>query len=139
MKCCGKTLFSGSSVASQVVAADAPLSFAKNYAVNVDGITSNSVTLRDAGVYLVTVDASGAPTAAGNVSIQPQINGDVLDAYMSTATSTGAADIVHVGFSFMLRVDPTVCCYVDNAANLSIINAAAETTFSNVSITVVRV
>lgn len=138
MKCCDKTLFSGSSTAEQTVAAGAAISFTKNYSVNVSDVTVNSITLHEAGVYLVVVDASGAPTAAGDVSIQLQINGTPVTAYTSTATSTGATDFVHVGFSAIVRVDPTVCCYVDRSETISVINLEAEATYTNASISVVR-
>ena len=135
---CGKVFFSGTNVATQTVADGGALSFNKVISAGTSDLGLNSFTIDEAGIYLVIVDASGAPAAAGDIEIQLQVNGSVVDAYTSTATSTGPTDFVHVGFSAIVRVDPTVCRYVDNSSTIGVVNIGAEATYANMSITCVR-
>lgn len=138
---CEKTVYSGSSNALQAVPVNGLLAFNKNIASDVT-YTSNSVTVRRPGIYLVNVSASGALTGAtaGNIVLQLQRNGQNLDgAYQATANSTAADDIENISLTALVRVDPTECCLNDKSATISIASTGVGATFTNVMITIVRV
>lgn len=136
---CNKVFYSGTGVIDQTVAANAPIAINKVYSSGISDFGVNSFTISEAGFYLINFSASGAPAAAGDVSVQLYLNGSAQDAYVATATSTGATDSVNVDVNAIIRVDPTVCKFVDNSVTVSLVNVGAATIYSSASITCVRV
>lgn len=129
-----KVFYSGSSTIDQTLAQGALLDFDKVYSSYIDGNIKISVP----GLYMVVADASGTAAAAGNIGIQLTENGSPFESYQSVAYSTGPTSPAHVGFSAIVRVDPTTCRYIDNSVTIGIASTEADTTFSNASLTIVR-
>lgn len=97
---------------------------------------SNTISLKDNGIYLVEVNADVVPTNAGLISMQLLKNNVVVPAAKSTVTGT-ASSTSSLSFSTLIKV-PCSCNCVDNTANLQVqLTALANVT--NASIVVVRI
>lgn len=98
--------------------------------------SSNTVTLRRAGTYLVTVNANVTPTAGGDISLQLAKNGVVVPGAIATATGV-AATTFPVSITTLIKVLPS-CASVNNVASLQAQLTAAGTVAST-SFTVVKI
>lgn len=97
---------------------------------------SNTIELRGAGIYLVTVNADVAPTGAGLITMQLLNNSLVVAGAEATVTGV-AGETANLAFTTLIRVLRS-CPVIDNNANLQVqLTAPAEVT--NVSATVVKV
>ena len=100
----------------------------------IDG--SNTISLKDNGIYLVEVNADVVPTNAELISMQLLKNNVVVPAAKATVTGV-ASSTSSLSFSTLIKV-PCSCNCVDNTANLQVqLTALANVT--NASIVVVRV
>lgn len=141
MSCnCGTVLFSGSLNATQSIGTGLPVGFSKNLAMGCS-YTNTSVTIRQAGVYQVVVSASAATTqsSATNLTIELMNNGTQVSNVESTTTSTSTTDVQPMAFSALVKVDPTVCPLNDNSATLTVVNSGGDATYSNITITIIKV
>lgn len=128
--------------ATQNLLADDFLAFTSN---NVHGCEcsirhtagSNTIELRGNGVYLVTVNADVAPTAAGLISIQLLRNNFVIAGAESSVTGV-AATTAALSFTTLVKVMRSCPNVIDNTANLQV-QITAPASVTNASITVVRV
>ena len=97
---------------------------------------SNTISLKDNGIYLVEVNADVVPTNAGLISMQLLKNNVVVPAAKATVTGV-ASSTSSLSFSTLIKV-PCSCNCVDNTANLQVqLTALANVT--NASIVVVRI
>ena len=100
----------------------------------IDG--SNTISLKDNGIYLVEVNADVVPTNAELISMQLLKNNVVVPAAKATVTGV-ASSTSSLSFSTLIKV-PCSCNCVDNTANLQVqLTALANVT--NASIVVVRI
>ena len=100
----------------------------------IDG--SNTISLKDNGIYLVEVNADVVPTNAELISMQLLKNNVVVPAAKATVTGV-ASSTSSLSFSTLIKV-PCSCNCVDNTANLQVqLTALANVT--NASIAVVRI
>lgn len=137
----GNLVFSGSNGSTQTVAVGAPLSFSKNVATVGQELTSDSVTLQRAGMYLVTVSASGSVSGstAGVIGIQLQANGqDVAGAYNPTTYSSSTGDVRNLTITAVVPVQQTTCPLDDKSVTLTVVGTDNAAEFSDVMITVAR-
>lgn len=97
---------------------------------------SNTITLRKAGTYLVTVNANVTPTAAGDISLRLVKNGVAVPGASATATGV-AATIFPASFTTLITVLPS-CKAINNVASLQVQLTAAGTVTST-SFTAVKI
>lgn len=98
-----------------------------------------TIQFNRSGIYMVSVDASITPAAAGDVSIQLAKNG-LLD-QGSFSTATGAADqTTTLGFTTLVQVrENNTCCCNTSPTTIQIINTGQAGTFPIVGITVTKI
>lgn len=98
-----------------------------------------TIQFNRSGIYMVSVDASITPAAAGDVSIQLAKNG-LLD-QGSFSTATGAADqTTTLGFTTLVQVrENNTCCCNTSPTTIQIINTGQAGTFPIVSMTVTKI
>ena len=97
---------------------------------------SNTITLRKAGTYLVTVNANVTPTAAGDISLRLVKNGVAVPGASATATGV-AATTFPTSFTTLITVLPS-CKAINNVASLQVQLTAAGTVTST-SFTAVKI
>lgn len=98
-------------------------------------LLGNSITLNEAGYYLVNVSATFTAPVAGNVAITLQSNGTAVSGATGASTiTTATTQSSEISFSAIVRV---FCGSTPNA--LTLVNTGVASTFSNVAITVVKV
>lgn len=99
---------------------------------------SNTVKLRDSGVYKVDFNAviSNNESATETIGIIMENNGVEVPEAQTKAASSSTTDVRAVSFSTLVRVRPR-CCSVDNTARLKfkVTGADALLYFANVVIT----
>lgn len=127
---------------SQAILADGFMTFATNQVRTGCGCEivhtagSNTIELRGAGVYLVTVNADVAPTGAGLITMQLVRN--TLAVSGAEASVTGVAgETENLSFTTLVKVLRS-CPVIDNQANLQV-QLTAPATVTNVSATIVKV
>lgn len=136
---CDKAVFSGSLAAPQTVQQGAPVGFSKNLAAGVR-YTDTSVTLYRPGIYLITVSASAATTssAATDVVLQMQRNGNQVGKVQARATSGSTTAYVGLVVNAIIKVDKTCCPFDDKSATMTFVNSGAAANYSAVDVTVVQ-
>ena len=97
---------------------------------------SNTITLRKAGTYLVTVNANVTPTAAGDISLRLVKNGVAVPGASATATGV-AATTFPASFTTLIRLRPS-CKAINKVAALQVQWTAAGTVTST-SFTAVKI
>lgn len=110
------------------------------------------IVISNPGLYLLTVDgtaaasesdssASAAPTDAAatstDVSVSIQNNGELIPGAITSATSTGEDDKANLSLTTVIQVKPS-CCAIDNTARISVVNTGIPATYTDASITVVK-
>ena len=127
---------------SQTILANGFLTFATNEVRSGCGCEivhtagSNTIELRGAGIYLVTVNADIAPTGAGLITMQLIRNNLVVSGAEASVTGT-AAGVENLSFTTLIKVLRS-CPVIENQANLQV-QLTAPATVSNVSMTIVKV
>lgn len=98
-----------------------------------------SIELNRSGIYMVTVNASITPAAAGTVSIQLVKDNVVEPAAVSSAT--GAADsISSLSFSTLVQVrDNNTCCCNTSPTVLQLLNTGQAGVFSIVNMVITKI
>lgn len=134
-------LLNAVNTASQTLVANGLVNYTTNTVFKNCGIThvagSNTVSLKRAGVYLVTVNADVVPTAAGLVSLQLLDNNVLVPGAKGSFTGT-AGDTENVSFTTLVRVLKSCAGVIDNTANLQV-QVTAGVTLTNANISVVQV
>ena len=99
-------------------------------------LSGNSVSINDCGsnYYLVSVNATFTAPVAGNVTLNLQQNGTNVTGATATETVTTATTEVR-SISFTATVRTFNSCGIDS---LSVVNAGVAATFSNITMTVVK-
>jgi len=99
---------------------------------------SGSVRLSRPGLFMVHFNADAAGVAAGDVTFQLFRNGVEVPGAEGTASSTAATDVVNIGFTAIVRVEPTCPC---NTAGVTLVvqNTGVAATASNAAITVTKI
>lgn len=93
-------------------------------------------TFNEAGYYYITATASGAATATGTDPVSLALyNGstEIVGATASAVSDTA----VNLTINAIIPVRPS-CCMIDNTVNLSVVNTGVETTYTNVTITIIK-
>ena len=90
-----------------------------------------TVQLNKRGVYMVEVNCSVAPTAAGDVSVQLNKNGVLVPGALSIAAGTAGADSV-LSFTTLVQVseDNKPCNCISTPVTIQLINTGEAGTFS---------
>ena len=96
-----------------------------------------TIQLNKAGIYMVSVDGSIEPAAAGEVSIQ--LSKDGILQPQAQAIETGATDsITHLSFVTLVQVkENNTCSCCTSPTRIQVINGT-EGTFSNINIVVTK-
>ena len=97
---------------------------------------SNTITLRKAGTYLVTVNANVTPTAAGDISLRLVKNGVAVPGASATATGVAATNFP-ASFTTLITVLPS-CKAINNVASLQV-QLTATGTVTSTSFTAVKI
>ena len=98
-----------------------------------------TIQLNRSGVYMVSVDASITPAAAGDVSIQLAQNSSLVLGASSIATGT-AATTTTLSFTTLVQVrDNNTCACNTSPTTLQIINTGQAGTFPVVNVTVTKI
>ena len=97
---------------------------------------SNTITLRKAGTYLVTVNANVTPTAAGDISLRLVKNGVAVPGASATATGV-AVTTFPASFTTLIKVLPS-CKAINNVASLQV-QLTATGTVTSTSFTAVKI
>ena len=126
---------------SQSILANGFLAFATNrvstgHCEIIHPAGSNTIELRGAGVYLVTVNADIAPTEAGLITMQLLRSGFVVNGAEATVTGV-AAETENLSFTTLIRVFRP-CPAMENEASLQV-QLTAPATVTNASATIVKV
>lgn len=98
-----------------------------------------TVQFNKSGVYMVAVNASITPAAAGDVSIQLAKNGMLDQGAFSVATA--AADTTTaLSFTTLVQVrDNNTCCCNTSPTTIQLLNTGQAGTFPIVSMTVTKI
>lgn len=98
-----------------------------------------TVQFNKSGIYMVAVDASITPAAAGDVSIQLAKNG-LLDPG-ATSIATGAADsTTTLSFTTLVQVkENNTCCCNTSPTTIQLINTGQAGTFPIVGTTITKI
>ena len=98
-----------------------------------------TIELNKSGIYMVSVDASITPAAAGDVSIQLAKNG-ILDQGAYSIATGAADDTVTLGFSSLVQVkENNTCCCNTSPTTLQLINTGQAGTFPIVKMVVTKI
>ena len=98
-----------------------------------------TIELNKSGIYMVSVDASITPAAAGDVSIQLAKNG-ILDQGAYSIATGAADDTVTLGFSSLVQVkENNTCCCNTSPPTLQLINTGQAGTFPIVKMVVTKI
>lgn len=129
-------------VGSQNLSAGDLLSFATNTVTGGCGIThldgGTTITIKRAGVYLVSVSADIDPTAAGVFNLQLLNKGvSVRGARAGFAGTIGNTQ--NVSFTTLVRVLNSCAGVIDNSADLQVQFLTSAGLVTNASISVVKV
>lgn len=99
-----------------------------------------TIQLNKSGVYMVQVDASITPAAAGDVSIQLAKNGFLQTGSFSIATGT-ADDTTTLGFSSLVQVRENYnpCSCTSSPTTIQLINTGQAGTFPIVRMIITKI
>ena len=114
----------------------------KNGTVSILKFAGNTmINLNRPGYYMVHFNADAVETgAAGNVKIQMQNNGANVSGAEATAYSGTETDIVNLGFSAIVRVQPNCCAVSSNVpASLTFVNSGVAAVVSNAAVVVTKI
>lgn len=133
---CKSNIFAANTTSASVVAnGTLPIStIVRRYgcAANLSG---NSISLSEAGYYLVNISATFTAPSAGVVTIALQDDGtNVTGATASTTITTASTEARTLNLTAIVRV---FCNSAPDA--LTIINTGVAATFSNIAIDVVKI
>lgn len=99
--------------------------------------SGDTVEVRQAGVYEVSVNANVTPTDAGEITLQLLNNDSVVSG--AQCTSTGVASTTeNMAFTSLIRVMRSCQGVIDNNANLQV-QVTAPCTISNIAMTITKV
>lgn len=116
------------------------------------------IVINTPGLYLITIDgtvaasgsdsssssgnteaaaASASSTETTDITVALQDNGVLVPGAQTSVTSTGEDDKANISLTTVLKVRPS-CCAIDNTARLSVVNTGIPATFTDASITIVK-
>lgn len=97
-----------------------------------------TVQFNKSGVYMVEVNASVTPAAAGDVSIQLAKNG-VLDQSAYSIATGAAGSTTTLGFSTLIQVkENNTCCCNTSPTTIQLLNTGQAGTFPIVKMVVTK-
>lgn len=130
---------------SQTLDANANVVFSTNYKLTGCSIRHTvetpTINIASSGLYLVTFSASGVESGtAGDITLQLFRNGIAVPSAIATANSASATDIVNLSNSTIIEVDRVCPCANSGltAIPLTLVNTGVGATFSNISLTVIK-
>ena len=98
-----------------------------------------TVSLNKSGVYMVTVDAAGTPTAAGVMSIQLSKDG-VLQPQAQSAVTGATTDIDNMSFTTLVQVkQDNTCSCCSSPTVIRVVNTGVPATYNIVNIIVTKI
>lgn len=100
-------------------------------------INNNAITLKQAGTYLITINANALATTADNLTLQLFNKGVAVPGAIGTVTAT-TTGTENIGFSTLITINSSCNC-VNNNAILTLINTGVGATYSNVAINIIKV
>lgn len=143
--CYQKSTLDCSNTVSQTPDVNATINLGTNNILTGASIThtdnSATINLVKSGLYLVSFNADAVQGATGgNVQAQLFRNGVAVPGAKSTIVSTSATDIETLSFVKEIAVSNTCPCSASasTAIPLTIVNTGISATYSNVSVTVVK-
>lgn len=127
-----------------VAGANIPLNI--NYILNGCSIahteTSPTINLLKAGKYLVTFNATLAPsgTATGNMTVQLFRNGVAVPGATSSVSGTSETDVENVNITKIIEVDSVCPCAGNGNVTIPLVftNTGIEAVYSNIQVTVTK-
>lgn len=101
---------------------------------------NGSITITKPGKYLVQVSVSGAATATTSTAqvLQLAINGVAVPGVLSTATSTGADDIVSFSLSTVVEIRSSCAC-INNKKTLQVLSTGNAFLYSAAQVVITKV
>lgn len=103
---------------------------------------ASTIALNKAGIYMVSVNASGATSAtAGDISLQLYVDGVAVPAAVATTNSTATTDTEALSFVDLVQVKETnkPCCCATSPTAVTIMNVGEGATWSTVNVVVTKV
>lgn len=98
-----------------------------------------TVQFNKSGIYMVAVNASITPAAAGDVSIQLAKNG-TLDQGASSVATAAADATTALSFTTLVQVrENNTCCCNTSPTTIQLLNTGQAGTFPIVSMTVTKI
>lgn len=98
-----------------------------------------TVSLNKSGVYMVTVDAAGTPTAAGVMSIQLSKNG-VLQPQAQSSVTGATTDVDNMSFTTLVQVkQDNTCSCCSSPTVIRVVNTGVPATYSITNICVTKI
>lgn len=95
----------------------------------------DAVTLRGAGYYLVSFNATLAPTAAGTATVTLQRDGQPVQGASASVTATAAAQPQTASFTAIVREFGCAC---DTSSQLRVVLSGADSMASGAAVSVVK-
>lgn len=149
MALCSKYNIGLRNITTQIVPASGLVSMGgtyRNFSRTINGVNTfvadgESLRLQQAGFYLITINLVGTATEAGDVTVQVLENGLAVPAALSTETITTPDTEVHTfTINYIAAVDNSCImgCNVTVGKTLSLQNLGVEATFTNVSVSAVK-
>ena len=101
--------------------------------------SSATITLNKTGVYMVSVDAAGIPTAAGVMSIQLSKDGALQPQAQSSVTGV-TTDVDNVSFTTLVQVkENNTCSCCTSPTIIRVVNTGVPATYNIANIVVTKV
>lgn len=98
-----------------------------------------TIQFNRSGIYMVSVDASIEPAAAGDVSIQLAKNG-VLDQSAFSIATGAAGQTTTLGFTTLIQVrENNTCCCNTSPTTVQLVNTGQAGTFPIVNMVVTKI
>ena len=137
-----KSLLNAYTNTDQTVTTDGVIRFDNTNVVNgcsiafVSGATS--ITLKKAGVYLITMDATASDSGTpGEITMQINRNGTPINGATAAAVTTASTDVFPLSVTTLVKVLPS-CCSTDNTTVITVTNTGVGAIYANANITVVK-
>ena len=113
------------------------VTIAKGCTAKLEGVST--IKLNKRGIYMVSVDVAGTPTAAGTMSIQLSKNG-VLQPQAQSSVTGATANISIMSFVTLVQVqEDNTCSCCTSPTSIQLINTGVPTDYEITNIVVTKI